>query len=150
MFVVKDIAAPGQRNMWCCMLSGGIICDLACCTHGKSGSAIGYKSAMATRRNVWLSQGFRTKHMELSQIIDAKMQMPDSKWTPLASHAEMLAAAARATRQKRPGNVLVFVSPSEQTSDEFARVKLKVTAADAAALFAIVDRTRSLGNVCGR
>ena len=68
-----------------------------------------------------------------------------------ASHAEMLAAAARATRQKRPGNVLFFfVSPSEQTSDEFGRVKLKVTAADAAALFAIVDRTRSLGNVCGR
>ena len=148
--VVKDTSAPGRRALWCSMLGGGVLCDLACFLHKKEGSSTAYKRAVAVKRRVWVSDGFQTSHPELSRIIKAKMQEAGSQWRPLKSQAAALAAGEQCARQGRPGNVLVFVSSAEQRSRDYEPVELKITASDAEALFANIDRTRSLGNMCGR
>ena len=77
IFVVADIATVPPRVQWLAVLGGGRVCDMKfVLSGGKHGVSVLYKRAMATRRTVFLSDAFITRHPKLAGLVLRKAGDP--------------------------------------------------------------------------
>lgn len=119
VFVVANLGALGQRVRWCCMLGGGLICDVKCIVAGgHSGASIGLKAATLSKRQIWCSPEFVAKHPEVHKIITCKAQLPSSNWRWVQNKQQLLDLGTRRTAAGHGGEVVAFVTAKEQTSEE--------------------------------
>ena len=142
IYCVSDLSKVGQRNRWCAILRGGIICTpefFATC--GARGTAIAYKAALGTRRWIWFSDAFASLRPSMhQQIKDAADAYPGCKWKFVASKKKALALAAK----KNAAEVLMIVLRKEQRQDpELSHVFYKLTLEDAQVFLETIDRSRS-------
>jgi hypothetical protein len=57
LYVVADLAAPGQRTLWAARLTGGRLASADwVLRRGKSAASLVYRPAIRTRRTIWVSQ----------------------------------------------------------------------------------------------
>ena len=75
-----------------------------------------YGKAVAVKRSVYISDGFRAICPQLAQIVSDVAQSPASKWTILATEDEYLAKRVRALQRQTPAYFLVIalLTPAER------------------------------------
>ena len=148
VFVVKDIAHPGQRSTLHAVLGGCVVCSIDFLTSlGQSGPALVYKMAVAKKKSVWASDEFQAKHRVLHDIIKTRSGMPGSRWTALESKAKVL---AEARKRGNSSGLLIFTGVGEQKSEEFRQVKWKLVAGDIIPALAELSQRHCVMNVCGQ
>ena len=119
VYVVNNVLAPGQRNQWCGLLGGGILCTPRYITsHGLQGTAVVYKRATAKKRYFWLTPGFAAAHTEVTPIIKSFAAMTASMWRPLASREDAIAKAIKYRRTKNDCELFVLLTAAEQRSED--------------------------------
>ncbi len=117
LFLVPSIEAPGQRNLWCAILSGGMLCTLKyLMSSGHAGASLALKPAITSKRQVWCSADFVTKHPEVHNILCAKVRSPASRWKWITSKEELLRQGGKRSAAGHGGEVVAFVTAREQTS----------------------------------
>lgn len=134
IFVVKNLASPPVAALWTAALGGGTIVSAEYLLNdGRSGSAVNYKPAVATARDIWMSTAFADENELVAEIILAVMNDPASKWKISAgSTAEYRLMLARAGKQKP----LAVISTMEKAND--AIFKQQKTAHDAASFLTFI------------
>ena len=112
VFLTADPGNPSNRMLWGAVLRGGLIATprrlLGC---SDSGPCIGYKAALKTKRQVWLSSEFNARHPALATIIQdavfhARQQNQQVKWKFLSSEVEFLAKKQNVINKGRAAEVL--------------------------------------------
>ena len=146
LFVVANVAKLGQRISWCVALSGGVACNTEYIkSRCARGNAITFKSAIKTRRLIFITSAFRRLHPIICDIVDSKMGIPSSKWK-LVTLAEFVTKAVGG----KHGNVLIaLVTAKEQRSPAFRGVKLKLTAEDALTFITDINLANMCTGMCG-
>jgi hypothetical protein len=94
MVLVSSVAQLGQRTTWCLALCGGsaVTYDYII-KNFKSGTALVFKKAVASKRLIHVSDAFRLAQPELARILDAKAGAQGSKWKFLAKDVFLHKAA---------------------------------------------------------
>lgn len=119
MYLVNSVEAVGQRIKWCCFLGGRTCCDLTYLqSGGERGLTVKYQSATSSRKWVWISAAFRTKHVELYSILMAMIGQKDSRWQLVDSKAAFLQKAGQVGAASR---VIAFVSVAEAREEHTPR-----------------------------
>ena len=81
VFVVADLTHPGQRVLLAAVLQGSTIAEPRYLTNlGREGDCLAYTAAIGSKRRVHLSNGFKTRHPALTNIIQLAVALPSSKW----------------------------------------------------------------------
>ncbi|CAE7383924.1 nlaXM, partial [Symbiodinium pilosum] len=108
VFIVADIASPGQRVRWHLAIRGGAVMDPAWLkSQGRGGFMLKYKAATQVPRKVWVSAAWAERHEELFHILGRAAAARGSKWSLLQmSEAEILPAIAR-RNNTRPIHILL-------------------------------------------
>jgi hypothetical protein len=148
MVLVSSVAQLGQRTTWCLALCGGsaVTYDYII-KNFKSGTALVFKKAVASKRLIYVSDAFRLAHPELARILDFKASGEGSKWKFLAKDVFLHKAAGA---NKVVKNLLVaFVTHAEQGSAEFSTVKLKLTNTNAQRWLSKLVPGACCMNICG-
>lgn len=119
LFLVDDINNPGQRNRWCAILSGGILCTLKWLQSGsKSGASIAFKSALASHRQIWASPAFVTAHPEVHRILLVKVPLSGGRFKFIENKEKLLDLGSRRSAAGHGGEVVAFVTAAEQMSED--------------------------------
>jgi hypothetical protein len=114
MFVVKDVAAPGQRTSLAAALVGGRVAALQyMLSNGRSGASIKYRAATLTKRWVWVSPAFKAAHPALADQVQRAIDMPGSTWQVLGCRADFLSLSKKRPAKKR-FEVLGLVASSDR------------------------------------
>ena len=147
IFVTPDPACCGSKTHWCAVLSGSLICSAELVMSGGAhGTCIRYKSALATKRHVWISPGFQHVNPEKYAILTRKLE--GSKWQRLLDKASALERSLG--RNSRKWDVIFLVSAAEQANDiDIRPVFCKLTAKDALTCFSTPDVNSCRIGVCG-
>ena len=68
-FIAADPSQPGERTLLAAVLKGGVIVSKEFLMNNGKGASIKYKRALASRRNVWISERFKDTHAAAAKII---------------------------------------------------------------------------------
>jgi len=113
IFIADDPWAPRADEVtWAAVLLGGWAMTPAVYMQHAQGPAILYKPALATRRQVWVSQEVRTQLPELWMLILQSMQAAppaQRRWKLLHSARAWAEAKAAAISAGKPAEVLALV-----------------------------------------
>lgn len=136
IFVVKNPARAHVAALWSAALGGGsIVSSESFLNGGRSGSAVTYKPAVATARDIWMSVAFAEENELIAEIIFAAMNDPASKWKIVAgSPADYQFMLARPGKLKP----LAIVSTMENAND--VTFRQQKTAHDAASFLKFVSK----------
>ncbi len=117
LFLVADPAAPGRRTRLAAALTGGRVAEPRfVLSGGKRGASIQYRSAMETRRLVWMSRRFKAEHAQLAGLVDQAVALPRCKWRVLPTRTAFLREHAKAVgrRRGRQWVVIALVVPADR------------------------------------
>ena len=122
VFIVADIASPGQRVRWHLAIRGGAVMDPAWLkSQGRGGFMLKYKAATQVPRKVWVS-AWAERREELFHILARAAAARGSKWSLLQmSEAEILPAIAR-RNNTRPIHILLTPGDKERVQATSAQI----------------------------
>lgn len=84
-FLVQDVSAPGQLNLWHVVLQGGSLLSAEWLeSRGHTGKCLTYHPAVKKACCVWFSLAFCSRHPTLVGIIEAATKRSGSLWTLFA------------------------------------------------------------------
>lgn len=119
IFVERQVAKPSDITTLASALVGGKIVNDAEIMNG-AGSVIALEPAILTRRWVWLSDAFIAYEPTLADIVCKATQLPNSKWTRIATLDEFVSRVEmdrrRPAKQRRPRDQLAIVTESERAT----------------------------------
>ena len=121
VFLVCDVNQLGQRTTWSLMLSGGFAINMECLLGGgQSGASLCFRPAIAAKRYVYATSGFKDLHPVLHAILNAKVRpSPACKWSWLDSRDELLEIGrTRARSNQSVAGVIAFVTAPEKRSED--------------------------------
>ena len=119
VFVLDEPAKPGQRIIWCAMLGGRTLCTVDFVrTNGERGTAITYKKAVASRRQVWVSDNFKRSHVECFAILASMVKLKGSHWRWLRDRDAFVALAKLRTSKGHGGEVVGFVTRGDRANED--------------------------------
>ena len=119
LYIVEDVSQPGQRILWCCFLAGRAVCTLDYVkTAGERGTILKYKAATESKRQVWASDAFKAKHVEIFAILNALARRDASKWRWVASKEAFLDLAARRAAGGHGNEAASFLTMKELRAEE--------------------------------
>jgi len=155
LYIVPDVAHPGQRISWHCSLGGHPCCDITYfMSLGERGPAVVYRQATKIKKLIFCSDDFRRLHPEVYTCLTAEVAKPNSKWVWLPDKAAVLREADRRSRMHAVVNkklVVVFCSKSElKRPDEYPHVRCKFDSISGLKQFRHLDITQTSNGVCGR
>ena len=118
---------------------GNYICDVEyLSSEGKRGASLKFKAATAVGRTMHLTPQFAIQHEGMAVTLLKFSSGQPSKWVYAADEPTFLQTVAKANHQKKPTQVIVFLT--EADLPRFGAVKLRYTAAQAFADLAVLDR----------
>ncbi len=79
VFFVSDINSPGERVQLIAGLRGGLLASLSL-AQGQGGVYVRYRSAIAKRAKVHVSDAFAAKHGQINELITWACGLPGSLW----------------------------------------------------------------------
>ena len=148
IFVVADIATVLPRVQWLAVLGGGRVCDMKfVLSGGKHGVSVLYKRAMATRRTVFLSDAFITRHPKLAGLVLRKAGDPACAWKLMTNRDDFLALARKCIAQKKRTEVVAFITPGERAFDS---LHFRIMGASGLGCLKCILTQESTSGVCGR
>lgn len=111
-FLVQDVSAPGQLNLWHVVLQGGSLLSAEWLeSRGRRGKCMTYHPAVRKACCVWFSQAFCSRHPTLVGIIEAATKRSGSLWTLFAGgQDEFLLNKPCWHRRRRLG----FINPGDR------------------------------------
>ena len=119
IYIVDDVSHPGQRVQWCAFLAGRPLCTVEYVrSGGETGVVLQYKASVANRRQIWISEAFKLKHVELYAIISTLGKAVGRKWISIDDGAVFMDLATRRAAAGRPGEVVGFVTNAEKRSED--------------------------------
>ena len=104
---------PGDRVKWAAALTGApIVSPDHFLSGGKRGVRQSFVPSIASKRKVWISNDFATAHHNVSAIIRAAAERPESNW-------RMLRSKAAFRREKAALGTIGIVTALQKKSPEF-------------------------------
>ena len=108
-YVAMDPANPGSRTLWAAVLKGATIfsteafCDL-------TGPAMSYRNALAQRRDVYITNGFKTKAEQVWSIVNS---LRGDRWNLLETQEVFLNCKVDSVNRKRSAKCLCLAASNE-------------------------------------
>ena len=101
------------------MLGGRTLCTVDFVrTNGERGTAITYKKAVASRRQVWVSDNFKHSHVECFAILASMVKLKGSHWRWLRDRDAFVALAKLRTSKGHGGEVVGFVTRGDRANED--------------------------------
>ena len=117
IFVVSNPNSPSKKIIWHAILSGGSICNWKyIASTGHSGVGVTYKSALASKRQIWCSESFKELHKSTYHILLSKVQ--GTSWSWLPSKDKLLDVARKRCAGSHGGEVVAFLTLAEQRGED--------------------------------
>ena len=118
MFVVGELKNVGQRVALAAVLRGGYVTVPSTLINGH-GPGVKYCSALSSRRKIWMTDEFTSKHQALSTILreaaaDARGAGDPMQWKFLHTEASYKEAKRRAKASNATTSVLGVATIHEQ------------------------------------
>lgn len=106
-FIVEDDPSnPRETSLWCGVVLGACICNMDYVkNHGKKGVCFSYNASIRSKRMVFMSAGFISEHVDLSEIVRFGIAALDSKWKEIPTLEEFAELSVR--RGKRHGTFMI-------------------------------------------
>ncbi len=108
VFFVNDVNSPGGRVQLIAGLRGGMVASLSLARDHGRGCFVRYKSAIARRVKVHVSDAFATKHGQINELITWACGLPGSLWAR--------ATAAGLLRENQGVETAIAVLTSDETA----------------------------------
>ncbi len=143
IFFVNNMVGMPKHITWNAVLCGGVVCPLQRLTN-RCGPMLCYKSALRSRRLVFMTDAFIAAHGNLCTLLLHRLSVTKPcnwRFTEDIVHFTRRAAAAK-------HEAVALVTPKEQASAEWSHIKLTLTAADALVMFTTLEQT--IEGICGR
>lgn len=137
-FLVQDVSAPGQLNLWHVVLQGGTLLSAEWLeSRGHSGKCLTYRPAVSKACCVWFSQAFCLRHPTLVGIVEAATKRGGSLWTLFAGGQEDFLLNKPCWRRRRR---LGLINPGDRARcPSLANKTFCHTAAEFLERYALVD-----------
>ena len=103
LFVVEDVASPGEVQALCSALGGSKIGSVVFFrSGGNAGSCIACLAAISVERSLWVSPRFGGLHPNLAKVVKHFVGKPQSKW-------RLITAEDFVTNAMKPRNASRFI-----------------------------------------
>ncbi len=111
IFLAKNPAAPSSLTYWTAALQGGVVAEPKfMLSKGTQGVGFGYSRAVNVKRKIYISDNFRSQHVQAAQAIETAMSRPGTQWSNLSSWQNFAAESQKAQAQKRLKTVVALAS----------------------------------------
>ena len=84
LLVVDDPAKLNKMHKWIAVLAGILVCSpdavLSCDNEKCIGPFLQFKAAVASKKRLYLTQEFKTKHVRISALLQEACQLQSSRW----------------------------------------------------------------------
>lgn len=111
VFVTPDVANPGTRTKWACIVMGGFLVSAG--YFKSSGPFIKYDDATKVHKEIWMSPAAREKHDEIWTILCAAVAVKGSKWKLIDSMGKWIERYNAAFKSHRGPNIIAILSKKE-------------------------------------
>ncbi len=113
--IVSDPAEPGNDTAFAMKLRGGTICVPEVVLGTRTGPVIVYDPATAVKREVWVSDRFRTANAAFCELLTGIVAETTSSWVLLDSSDAFEYAKAEAQLKRKNAQVVGLVTQKEAT-----------------------------------